>query len=164
MPMSLLGYDLLVRLAIQNPSLDAQDRGILKEVIQSLEIQNSDTLSSVNDKWTIQQRMEAVMVYLLVKYESRAAKQQRFSEEVEAAEYLSLPEDKPDGRKYTVEDKRNLIRVEQTSSSAKNLLLEAQELSNLMNKLARTVFARNQKLDHMNVNYRRELSVDEGSY
>lgn len=164
MPISTHGYDLIVRLAVSNPSLDPKDRGVLKEIVYGLDIQNSDSLASVNDKWIVQQRIEASTIYLLVKYESLAARQEKFSEEVEAAEYLSLPESKPDGKKYTIEDKRNLVKVENTASSAKQLLIESQELASLMSKLSRTVFGRNQKLDHMGVNYRRELSFDESTH
>lgn len=164
MPVSEQGYHLLVCLAVKNPCLAAEDRAVLKEVIHGLDIQNSDTLLDVNDKWSIQQRMEANLIYLLVKYESFAAKQEGFVEEVEAAEYLSLPDSRQDGKKYTVEEKKQLVKVEPTVTTAKQMLLEAQELASLVNKLSRTVFGRNQKLDHMGVNYRRELSYNENCH
>jgi len=158
------GYLAIVKLAVRNEQLDSEDRVVLKEVVNGLDITSPQAFLDMNQRWTIQQRLEASMIYLLTKYESRAAKQERFTEEVEAAEFLSLPEKKSDGKRYTVEDKKSLLKLEDTVRTCNKTLLDTQELSNLMNKLAKSVFGRNQKLDHMGVNYRRELSCDENSH
>ena len=160
MPVSDHGYLAIVRLAVSNGQLIDGDRVLLKEVVNGLDLTNPQALQDMSQRWGVQQRLEASMIYLLTKYESMAAKQERFVEEVEAVEFLALPEKKADGRKYTVEEKKNLVKISETVKACTKSLLEIQELSSLMGKLARTVFNRNQKLDHMGVNYRRELSCD----
>lgn len=163
MPVSQQGYPLLVKLALQNDHLEACDRSVLKEVVYALDVQGDPTLVDINSKWVMQQRIEANMIYLSVKYEKRLAKQERIVDEVEAASYLDLPDRRGDDKKYTLDDKKYLIRVEPDVAVAKDALIEIRDLVNLLNKLSRTVFGRNQKLDHLGVNYRREIQADENS-
>lgn len=158
------GYLAIVRFAVKNTHLDPEDRLLLKEVVNGLDLLTPQALQDMSQRWQVQQRLEADVIYLLTKYESLAARQERFVEEVEAAEFLTLPDKKSDGRKYTVEDKKHLLKISDTVKACEQTLLDTQELSSLMNKLSKTVFGRNQKLDHMGVNYRRELSFDENSH
>lgn len=163
MPISTEGYQLVVKLAAQNDHLEAVDRPVLKRIVYALDLQGDSTLADVNSKWVMQQRIEADVIYLSTKYEKKAARQERISDEVEAACYLSLPDKRDDGKKYTLDDKKHLIKIEPEVAVAKDTLIEVKDLVNLLGKLSRTVFGRNQKIDHMGVNYRREISADENS-
>ena len=78
------GYKAIVRLAVANEQLDPEDRPVLKEVVSGLDLTVPGALTDMQQKWTIQQRLESSMVYLQTKYESRSARQERFVEEVEA--------------------------------------------------------------------------------
>lgn len=163
MPISDEGYRLVVKLALQNDHLEATDRPVLKRVVYALDLQGDPTLVDINSKWVMQQRIEADMIYLSTKYEKKAAKQDRATDEIEAACYLDLPTAREDGKKYTLDDKKHLIKVEPEVAVAKDAQIEIKDLVNLLSKLSRTVFGRNQKIDHMGVNYRREISADENS-
>lgn len=157
------GYQLVVKLALQNDYLEAVDRPVLKRIVYALDLQGDPTLADINTKWIMQQRIEADIIYLSTKYEKKAAKQERVTDEVEAACYLNLPDTREDAKKYTLDDKKHLIKVEPEVAVAKDALIEIKDLVNLLSKLSRTVFGRNQKIDHMGVNYRRELQADENS-
>lgn len=157
------GYRLLAALAIQNDYLDSADRATLKEVVYSLDLQGNPTLGDINQKWIWQQRIEAGIIYLVAKYEGRLFQQERAVPELEAAAYLDLPDSREDGKKYTVEDKKQLLKVDPDVAVAVMKLNGLKELVGLFNKILRSVFGRNQKLDHLGVNYRRELQADENS-
>jgi hypothetical protein len=155
-----MGYQLVVKHALQNEYLEAVDRSVLKELVYALDLQGDPTLVDINTKWVMQQRMEANMIYLSVKYEKLQAKQEGNVPEVEAACYLNLPDKREDGKKYTLDDKKQLVKVEPDLAVAKHRQRELKDLVNLLGKLSRTVFGRNQKLDHLGVNYRREILSD----
>lgn len=163
MPVSQLGYQLTVKLALQNEYLDSSDRPVLKEVVYALDLLGDPTLVDINMKWVAQQRIEASMIYLTAKYEKIRDKQEGVAEEVEAASYLNLPDKREDDKRYTLDDKKHLVKVEPDVAVAKDKLRELKALANLLSKLSRTVFGRNQKLDHLGVNIRREIQADENS-
>lgn len=158
-----VGYKLLVAQIIGNDYLEAKDRQVLKDVVYALDLQGEGTLIDVNQQWITQQRIEANMVYLTSKYEAMVIQAERAGDEVESALYLDLPATREDGKRCTAEDRKRLLRLEPDVAVAKHKVVELQILTNALSKLSRTVFGRNQKLEQLGVNYRRELSSD-GNY
>jgi len=172
MPVSDMGYKLLVRQVLTNGLLAAEDRQVIKEIVYGLDLTGDDSLTDSNDKWIVQQRLEANIIYLLCKYEKSVGRAEAILEgimsgleEVESVAKLDTPRD------YTnAESRRAFVRLDPDVAvhkervlDAKRAILEAKELYNDIDRLAKTVFRRDKKIENMNINIRRQMTADENA-
>jgi hypothetical protein len=157
MPVSQMGYKLLVRQLVTNELLSSEDRAVVKEIVFALDLQGDVSLSDVNLKWIDQQRIEASMVYLLNTYERLMAKTEAELEEIEATARLDMPK----GAAGNEQERKAYVRLDPNVAVHKDRVLNAKSLYQDLDRLAKTVFRRDKKLDSLTVNYRRELQADE---
>lgn len=144
---------------------DAKDRPTLKEVISSLLLDGVNVLSDVNDTIKRQVRIEAGIVYLLGKYEDKQQESENDLAELEAEVVLSMPSMDDDGRKLTVEHRRVLHKYGVVADPAMQRARRSRDSIKALNRdlgnIARVVFSRNAKLEHLSNNYRREMKSDD---
>ena len=172
MPISDMGYKLLVRQILTNSQLTSEDRQVVKDIVYGLDLTGEDSLTDVNDKWIIQQRLEASIIYLLCKYEKAVGRSEAILEgimsgleEVESVARLDMPKDYSN-----VESRKAYVRLDPDVAvhkgrvlEAKQAILEAKELYSDIDRLAKTVFRRDKKIENMNVNVRRQMVADENA-
>jgi hypothetical protein len=159
MPVSEMGYRLLARQIISNEVLAAEDRTVIKEVVYALDLSGDHSLSDVNDKWVYQQRMEANIIYLLSRYEKAVGRAEAELDEAEAVVELDMPKEIP----KTAGARKAHIRLDPDVAVHRHRVMLAKELHSDLDRLAKTVFRRDKKLENLNVNYRREQTADENS-
>lgn len=157
MPVSTMGYRLLVRQLVSNELLASEDRAVVKEIAYALDLQGDPTLGDVNSKWIDQQRIEASMVYLLNTYERIVDKAESELEEIEATARLDIPK----GVAGNAEERKAYVRLDPNVAVHKDRVVNAKSLHKDLDRLAKTVFRRDKKLENLTVNYRRELQSDE---
>jgi hypothetical protein len=172
MPISTMGYKLLVRQILTNSLLTSEDRQVVKDIVYGLDLTGEDSLTDVNDKWVIQQRLEASIIYLLCKYEKAVGRAEAVMdgvtsglEEVEASARLDTPKEysNAESRKAYVRLDPDVAVHKLRVNEAKQAILEAKELYNDIDRLAKTVFRRDKKIENMNVNVRRQMTADENA-
>lgn len=150
---------------VGSKAFDAKDRPTLKEVISSLLLDGVNVITDVNDTIKRQVRIEAGVAYLLGKYEDKQQEAENDLAELEAEVILGMPAKDDDGRKLTVEHRRVLhkygVVADPAIQRAKRNRDAIKSLNRDLSNIARVVFSRNAKLEHLSNNYRRELKSGE---
>lgn len=153
-------FQLLVGLILENEYLDPSDRQTVKDIIYGLNLTSDGSFDDINNKWEMQIELETLIVYLVRKYTKVLAGVSKEHDDMFADKRLSVDDYSSAGKKYTAEDKKSLVRLDPDLNvlidRSLNINLLVQDLQDVM----RIVFGRNQKLDHLTVNYRRELAND----
>jgi hypothetical protein len=157
-------YQLLLQEMTSNSYIDDTDKRVLKNVIDDLRITDLTDLKDINEKWEDQVRLEAAVVYLTGKYSNKLQVIESGAEQSEALALLGIPEKNSEGRKLIAADRAAIIT---TNDKVRELRIRKSVLKALnrdINNLSKIVFGRNQKLENLSINVRREMSADEKSY
>lgn len=157
-------FQLLAARLSNNDELKPEDRPRVKRMVYQLNLDNETTPRDQNDRWAVQQRMEAMIIYLISTYTDHVIAASRNMEWARDDERLTLPDKDPDtSRKYNREDREALIgqssdvRDKQEQKDASDALLRD------LKKLEATIIRRNEKVNDISVNVRRQEEVDERS-
>lgn len=156
---------LFLKRVLENPELDSCDRPVLKSVITKISISTNElNLESINDLWADQIDLEARMLYLIGKYSHLEDKASEIVDTIEGSYLLQLPDKMPDtNRRINKEDRMAMLRNEEEVRFERYKIIDIRALVRDLSNLHRLVIGRNQKLENISVNYRRELKADENS-
>lgn len=149
----------LVQYAVHHESLDPDDRPSIKDVIFQLAL-DLDTVEEVNEKFKGQIKLEADMVYLLGKYRDKCNDLKIELEEEEASVFLDAPKRNDEGFKTSTREFKAYQLTNPEIAVKRRRLAACESLLSSLVLLSKVVFARNDKLEQLSVNYRKELAAD----
>lgn len=156
-------YMRLAKRIVSSPIMTAEDRQVVKDILFNLSL-DAKSYTDMNTKWEGQQSIEADVLYLLGEYRDKWQENQFRYEEEEAGIMIDdVPSVGPTGKKTTVKETKAYIAVNPDLAVLRRELYQYSSLFQDIQNLVKYVFARNDKLDNINVNYRRELKADERS-
>lgn len=163
--MDLDEFQVLVIHLVENEELDPKDKPRIKKVIYQLSMDELDrSPKDQNSRWADQQRMEASIIYLVGKYSDYVIAAKRNLEDAKDDERLDLPEkDGETNRKYNKDDREALINRSADVHDKRDQLDALQSLLRDLIKLEQTIIRRNDKLNDVSINIRRDKEVDERS-
>lgn len=152
----------LYELIIRNPKMRKPDKIVVKEVLDSLDLEGDVVLADLNSKIVEQLRIETQMAYLAVSYTDSYNRAESDVKRIEANAILSLDDKTETGRKHNAETRQATVNLDDTVTEVRADRDFYRSLHHAIKELARIVSARMAKLEHLNVNYRRELANIEG--
>lgn len=150
---------LVLRLA-KNEFLAPEDRSVVKDVVYAL-ILDTETVEDVNEKLKGQVRLEADMVYLMGVYRDLKNEFTYELEEEEGHVLLDTPRRNDDGYKTSAKELKAHSVTNPEVAVKRRRLASVTSLYESLQLLWKIVFARNEKLEQLSVNYRKELKADE---
>jgi len=151
----------IVKLILTSPVLDKSDRQVVKGVVYSFQLDIS-SMEDMHMKWTRQIEIECDALYLLGTYRKLKDEAQIDFDEAEGSAILDdIPPISDTGSKTTVHQAKAYLAVHPELAVGRRRLLEIKDLFENIESLVRIVFARNKKLENLNVDFRRELKSDE---
>lgn len=160
--MDLDEFQLLASRLVGNRELAPKDRPYVKKIIYQLNLDAETSPRDQNDRWAVQQRMEAAIIYLVGVYSDHVTAAKRNLEDAKDEERLELPEkDSDTGRKYNKEDREALIGRSADVRDKRDQLDDSQALLRDLVKLEQTIIRRNDKINDVSINVRRQEEVDE---
>lgn len=153
-------FKLIYEQIVLNKHLKSKDRKVVKEVYNDMDLNSYSSLAALNEIERDQLRMEARCAYLVSVYTDHAESQESDSDYIEANAQLSLPEKGPDGKKYLAADRDALLTTNDMVTEARQAKREAKALLRDISKMSKMVDNRNQKIENLQVNHRREMAQD----
>ncbi len=153
-------FALLVQQIVKNDHLMAHDRLVVKDIVYALSLEGESSLLDINSKWIKQAEIEAAMVYLLGVYGDKLKDSERDLNEQEATKRLDPPDITTRTGRITRDDYSAMLALDPDVSILRHRVSTLQSLYRDIDNLAKLVFWRSKKLEHLNVNYRRELEAD----
>lgn len=149
----------LVQYIVKHDFLETEDRPVVKEVIYKLEL-DLETFEEVNEKLKGQIKLEADMVYLLGKYRDICNDLKIELDEEEATVFLDAPKRNDEGYKTSAKEFKAYQLAHPEIAVKRRRLVAVESLLATLTLLSKVVFARNDKLEQLSVNYRKELAAD----
>ena len=154
------GLELLDHLIREHPSLKVEDHSIVNTLCTNLALQEDHGL--INKYICNQPDNEAMALYLLGKYESWFNVLKASVLEHRAGSALSLGSKDQEGFKWTKQSKEEwLLATDATYIGKVDRLRIAENLYSLIKGLYGITLNRDEKLQHLSNNYRRELRGNE---
>jgi len=153
-------FQRLVKFIIENEFLESEDRSVIKEVIYKLEL-DLTTFEEVGDKIKGQIKIEADIAYLLGRYRDKVNEMRIELEEEEAHVFLEVPKRNEDGYKTSSREFKAYQFSNPEIAIKRRRFVVLESLFDSLQLLCRIVFARNDKLKELSINYRREMKIDE---
>jgi hypothetical protein len=150
-------FTYLAKRLIGSTRLDAQDRAVVKNVVYALDLDGQPDLSSMDEKWQKQMRMEASMVYLIGRYTDYLQAAEGNLEATESNVRLQVPDKDPTTqKKYNKEDRDAVLSINEEVLQHRSDRDAIKSLHRDLTNLMKIVIGRNQKLENLSVNYRRD--------
>ena len=143
--------------------LRSNHKKVLAEIIDALSIHWISSMLDVNEAWKDQMKIEAYMIFLVGYYGDIEREVETKLAEAEARLTLGIPRKGESGEKYTVDMVKALIMTDDDIMQLKGERDEIRNLNRDLALLLKVVMGRNQKLDHLSVNFRREFTADENA-
>lgn len=153
------GFTLLENLIVSHPHLKQEDHAVISKVCRLLEIQEEHVL--INEYHRRQVELEATAVYLTGKYTALVKRFESVFNKHRAGKSVELGERNDEGLKWTRIAKENwLLGTDARYIALVDTLAEAQRLLMMLKGLSDVIFARDNKLEQLSINYRRETEAD----
>lgn len=141
---------------------DAEDRLVVKRMMQRIDLSEVDTLDLINEKIKQQTRNEGDIIYLESVYRRLKVKKRRELEKVEDDMLLGAINIR-EGRRLTKNVIEALTRTDEKHIQLRQELDQLEVLHDTLVSMVRFIFAQDRKHEQLSVNYRRELHADERS-
>lgn len=149
----------LTNLLLLSPCVQDHDRIVIKKIVYRLNL-DSSTLEDINIKIHKQIEMEADMIYLLSTYRRLLSGAKSSLDEEEDSVLLCSTSKSTEGYKLRSKEMRAKVNLNAEVAVLRMRFSEVSLFMEELNGLARVIFGRNAKLEHLSNNYRKELSVD----
>jgi hypothetical protein len=149
----------LVAIILQNPGLDAEDRIVVKDVVYKSKL-DLTSFEDVNDKIKGQVEIEAGIAYLLGKYRDQLTDLRYDLDEEESTAILEVPKKNEQGYKTSTRELKAYQSVNPEVAVKRRRVSAAESLYATFEALWKIVFARNDKLRELSINYRRDQESD----
>lgn len=153
-------YELVVQRIVKSEYLKENDHVVIERITYALSLDGPAELTDIDTKIKMQMDIEADIIYLLGEYEDLLYRYDDMLDRIEAARRLDLPDRDGNDRKYNEADRAALLTINQDVQKLRAKQHGAKSLSRDIDRLAKIVFRRNDKLDLLTVNYRREIAAD----
>jgi hypothetical protein len=155
-------FQQLARLILESPYVDPEDRLVLKQVVYRLKLYATN-LEDINDKIKGQIEIEAAISYMSGKYLQKMNDAQAEMEEIEATKLSQMPDKTDIGYKVTEKERKTLLAIDPDTAIARKRFSEKQTLYKNLQSILKIVFKRDDKINNLCVNYRKELKLDQNS-
>ncbi len=143
----------------RHPHLKVEDHPVVEKVTSLL--YTSDEIGLINDYFRMQIEAEAGATYLVGRYISLVTKLKEMLREHRAGKLLMLGERNDDGYKWTAKGKEEwLLATDAPYATQLEQIAKVDNLLNLLKGLKEIVFGRNDKLEQLSINYRRDTLID----
>lgn len=154
------GYELFAARVLNSGYLDRSDHCVVERVAYALSLDGPGVLDDVNTKTKMQMDIEADVIYLVGVYSDKLARYESALERMEAVKRLDIPERSASDKKHSVADQAAILTINSDVQKLRVKRNGAKSLSKDIDRLAKIVFGRNDKLNLLTINYRRELAAD----
>ena len=139
--------------------LKVEDHEVVSKVAGFL--YTSDEPGKINDYFRGQIEAEAGATYLVGRYTSLVNKLRERVREHRAGKFVELGERNDEGYKWTAKGKEDfLLGTDAQYATQMETVAKVENLLSLLKGLREIVFARNDKLEQLSINYRREMEID----
>jgi len=154
-------YKNLAQLIMDAAHFEEEHRPDLKKVVYRLSLDSVDNIENVNEKIKSQMEMEATMVFLLGYYRGCQFELDNDIEREENLAVLDTPSKNEDGYKLSAKQFRASYLANQDVAVLRMRLSPLKSLVMNLDNLFTIVIKRNQKLEQLSINYRREQNIDD---
>lgn len=156
-------YKQLAQLIMNSPHFDEEHRPDLKRVVYRLSLDRVDNVEHVNAKIKGQMEMEATMVFLVGHYRGIQYELDNDIEREEGLATLDVPTKTADGYKTTAKQAKAQVLANEEVAVLRMKLSPLKSLVMDLENIFTLVLKRNQKLEQLSINYRREQNIDDRS-
>lgn len=153
----------LIALIMESPYFKTEHISIIKAVCLKLNLQSS-SLQHINKKIQDQIEIEADIIYLLGKYRVEYYETLCLYEEVSGCSLAKVPSATDEGFRRNIKEITALVDSDPDVAVLKNKYLGMKSLYKDLQNIFQIILARNENLNHLSNNYRKELTVDNNSY
>ena len=151
----------LAKRLVTSPVMTKEDRQVVKDILFTMSLDRA-SFEDLDQKWQGQIESEANVLYLQSVYRDKwQEKQFEYDEEESGILIDDVPAYGSSGKKITGKEVKAHLAVHPDLAVKRRELYMYTSLFKDIQSLVKFVFDRNQKLENVNVNYRREIKTDE---